>query len=152
MALAAYRPRLAVERLAAELRSTEAWRRNKVGGLLLMLGDGRGIPARIDALEAGGAMYGQGTMRAGDSKNDLATEMSRGIRMFACRDLRVYTQQPLACDPSATGDPLAAQVGAWRGWWKSSSPGSMLRTRQARLDLDVQYTIRPVTIGSYVAR
>jgi hypothetical protein len=152
MALAAYRPRLAVERLAAELRSTEAWRRSKVGGLLLMLGDGRGIPARINALEVGGAMYGQGTIRAGDTANGVGAEMSRGIRMFACRDLRVYTQQPLACDPSASGDTLAAQVGLWREWWKSSSPGFALRMRQARLDLNVQYMIRPVTIDSYVAR
>jgi hypothetical protein len=152
MALAAYRPRLAVERLAAELRSTEAWRRKKVGGLLLMLGDRRGIPARIEALELGSLIYGDGVISADGNTTNAAADSSRGIRMFACRDLRVYTQQPLACDPNATGDALAAQVGAWRGWWKSSSPGFTLRTRQARLDLDVQYTIRPVAIDSYVAR
>jgi hypothetical protein len=153
MALAAYRPRVAVERLTVELRSTEAWRRNKVGGLLLMLGDGRGIPPRIEALELGSLIHGDGIVRReGDSTNAATTDSSRGIRMFACRDLRVYTQQPLACDPTATGDALAAQVGAWRGWWKSSSPEFTLRTQQARLDFDVQYSIRPVTIAEHVAR
>jgi hypothetical protein len=117
-----------------------------------MLGDGRGIPARIDALELGSAMYGYGTMRAGDTTNELATGVSRGIRMSACLDLRVYTQQPLACDPNATGDALAAQVGAWRVWWNASGSGFALRSRQARLDLDLQYQIRPVTIGSHLAR
>jgi hypothetical protein len=118
-----------------------------------MLGDGRGIPARIEALELGSLIYGDGLVSAGgDTTNAATTDSSRGIRMFACRDLRVYTQQPLACDPNATGDALAAHVGAWRAWWKSSSSGFTLRTRQARLDLDVQYTIHSATIDSHVAR
>jgi HEAT repeat protein len=152
MALAAYRPRQAVEHLAAELQSTERWRRSKIAELLLMLGDARGIPARIDAMELGSGMYGEGMMRDGDTTNALATESSRGIRMFACRDLRTYTQQPLPCDPNAAGDALRIQVDAWRRWWNRSRAGLALRMRQARLDLDVQYQIRSVTIDSNVAR
>jgi hypothetical protein len=153
MALAAYRPRQAVERLAAELAARDAWQRNRVGGLLLMLGDARGIPARIKELELGSGIYSVGVMMSdGQSPSAVASDSSRGIRMFACRDLRVYTQQPLPCDPNATGDALAAQVTAWRAWWNTSRSGFAPRTRQARLDLGVQYQIHPVTIGSNVVR
>jgi len=153
MALAAYRPRQAADYLARELQSAEAWRRNNVGELLLMLGDARGIPPRIEALDLGSAIHGQGmVVRAGDTTDAAATESSRGIRMFACRDLRVYTQQPLACDPNATGAALAAQVEGWRAWWKAAGPGFAPRLRQARQDLDLQYQIRPVTIDSHLAR
>ena len=72
--------------------------------------------------------------------------------MFACRDLRVYTQQPLPCDPAATGDALRLQVIAWRDWWEASQATFSVRTRQARLDLKSMYRVRPVTIDTFIAR
>jgi hypothetical protein len=153
MALAAYRPRQAVQHLAADLESREAWQRTEIAELLLMLGDGRGIPAHIDALERGSAIFGEGMIHAdGKTNEEMATDLSRGIRMFACRDLRVYTQTPLPCNPNATGDALAQQVDAWRAWWASSGAGFVLKSREARLDLELMYQIRPVTIDKDVER
>jgi hypothetical protein len=144
LALAAYEPQRAADRLARELNSAEAANRKQAGELLLELGDARGIPSRLEAMERGAAMFGDAMSRDDD--------FSRGLRMFACRDLRVFSQQPLPCDPRATGDALGQQVAAWRAWWESRSSPSPLAVRQARLDLEVQYTIRPVTIGDFVAR
>jgi hypothetical protein len=152
MALAAYRPHRATEHLAAELESPEAWWRNEVAGLLFMLGDARGIPARIDAMELGARIHGQEPGHAEGKTTELANDLSRGIRMFACLDLRVYTQQPLPCDPNATEEALGQQVAAWRAWWASNEAGFAIRPREARLDLSVMYQIHPVTIDVHVAR
>ena len=152
MALAAYRPRRAADYLAAELSATEMVRRSQTGERLLQIGDARGIAARIDALEAGSAMFGGGTVRDGGAPGELERDSSRGVRMFACRDLRVYTQQPLPCDPAAEGVALRSQVTAWRDWWEASRSTFAVRTRQARLDLESMYRVRPVTVGNFIAR
>jgi hypothetical protein len=152
MALAAYRPAEAADYLAAELSATEMFQRSNAAERLLQIGDARGIPARIDALEAGSAMFGGGIMRAGATASEFDRESSRGVRMFACRDLRVYTQQPLPCDPAATGVALKLQVTAWRDWWEASRATFSVRSRQARLDLESMYRIRPVTIDTFIAR
>jgi hypothetical protein len=72
--------------------------------------------------------------------------------MSACLELRVYTQQALACDHNATGDALAGQVGAWRSWWNASRAKFTLKTHQARLDLANMYRVRPITIGEHFSR
>jgi len=148
MALAAYRPDRAIERLALELQAPDAWWRSEIAELLLMLGDGRGIPARIDALELGGALFGQVAISAEGKTDDL----SRGVRMSACLDLRLHTQQPLPCNPNATGDVAAQQAEAWRAWWNSAGGAFTVKPRQARLDRELMYQIHPVTIGESVAR
>lgn len=144
MALAAYEPG-AADRLARELDSSERSHRHRAAELLLDLGDARGIPLRLDALEFGAAVFGASGLPGDD-------DAGRGVRMFACRDLRVFSQQPLPCDPRATGASLKEQVAMWRGWWHSRPSGSPLATRQARLDLEAIYDIRPVTIGEFLAR
>jgi len=152
MALAAYRPRQAADSLVVELLSPNPFHRSKVSELLLKLGDARGIPGRIEAFESGGAIFGYGVRRDGDAGDSQAKDMDRDVRMFACRDLRVYTQQPLPCDPKAIGDDLTAQVSRWRTWWNSSRATFAVRSREARLDLESMYRVRPVTIGEFVVR
>jgi HEAT repeat protein len=144
LALAAYEPQLAADRLARELNAPEAARRKQAGELLLELGDARGLPSRLETMERGAAMFGDSMSRE--------HEYSRVLRMSACRDLRVFSQQPLPCDPKATGESLTQQAAAWHAWWRSRPSGSPLAVRQARLDLENQYDIRPVTIGAFVAR
>ena len=120
------RPR-AVERLAVEAKSLEAWQRNRAAEFLLRLGDRRGIPARLDTLA---------------SDQDAS-------RLFACRDLRVYAQQPLACDPNASAPDREANVAAWHSWWTRAEPTFRVRTREAELDLQVFPAILPVSIGQF---
>lgn len=118
------RPR-AVERLAIEAKSPEAWHRTRASEFLLQLGDKRGIPARLEVL---------------GSDQEAA-------RIFACRDLRVYTQEPLPCDATASAADRAVNGGAWRAWWERAEPTFRVKTRQAELDLQVFPLISPVSIG-----
>ena len=115
LALAAFNRTLAIERLAIEAKSPEAWHRSRASEFLLQLGDSRGIPARLEAFA-----------------ND-----QQATRMFACRDLRVYTQQPMSCDASASGPDRAVNVGAWKAWWEREEPTFRVKTREAELDLRV---------------
>ena len=130
LALSAYNKQRAIEALVKEANSPEAWHRSRAAEFLLQLGDKRGIPARLDALE---------------SDQDAA-------RLFACRDLRVYTQLPLPCDAWATAAERAAQVSGWREWWNESGQTFHVRSREAELDLQVFPFISPVSIGGRSVR
>jgi hypothetical protein len=77
---------------------------------------------------------------------------SRAIRLFACRDLRIYTQQPLPCDAAAPRDVRAAQGAAWRRWLTSDSAKFRIPSRAAALDLEAFPMISPITIGDRTAR
>ena len=130
LALAAFdRPR-AIERLAIEAKSPDAWHRNRASAFLLQLGDSRGIPARLETL-------------ASDQE---------ATRMFACRDVRVYTQQPLPCDASASASDRAVTLRAWQAWWQRAQRTFRVKTREAELDLDVFPLISPVSIGGRSVR
>jgi len=118
------RPR-AVERLALEARAAEAWHRTQASEFLLQLGDKRGIPGRLEGLA-----------------ND-----QEAASMFACRDLRVYTQQPLPCDARATVSDRASHTRAWQAWWERAEPTFRVKTREAELDLQMFPLISPVSIG-----
>ena len=125
LALSAFdRPR-AVERLAIEAKASEAWHRSRASGFLLQLGDRRGIPGRLEGL-------------ASDEE---------AARMFACRDLRVYTQESLPCDARASAFDRAANVRAWHTWWERNEATFRVKSRAAELDLHVFPLISPVSIG-----
>ncbi len=119
LAMAGYdRPR-AIERLAIEVRSPDMWHRRRASEFLLQLSDKRGLPERMDTLATG----------------------EEASRMFACRDLRVYTQQPLSC-------ASASDAAAWRSWWSSAEPTFEVKLRQAQLDLAAFPVITPVAVGN----
>jgi hypothetical protein len=129
LALSAYdRPR-AIEALAREADGGEAWQRGRASEFLLQLGDRRGMPARLDALDG-----------------------SDDTRLFACRDLRVYSQLPLPCDPSAGPAERAAESAAWRAWWNTNGSTFRVRSREAALDLEVFPSISPIGIGGRQVR
>jgi hypothetical protein len=114
LALAAYDLPQAIEQMAKDAANTpESAYRNRASEFLLRLGDRRGIPARLDTLNSD-------------------QEAARG---FACRDLRVYSQQPLPCDAGATPLEHNAHVAAWRTWWSSNERTFRVRSREAALDL-----------------
>jgi HEAT repeat protein len=130
LALAAFdRPR-AVERLAIEAKGPEAWHRSRASEFLLQLGDKRGIPARLEVL-------------ASDQE---------AARMFACRDLRVYTQEALPCDARASASDRSVNLSAWQVWWERAEPTFSVKTRLAELDLQVFPLISPVSIGGRPVR
>lgn len=126
LALSAFdRPR-AVERLAIEAKAPEAWHRSRASEFLLQLGDKRGIPGRLEGLA-----------------ND-----QEAARLFACRDLRVYTQEPLPCDARASASDRATNASAWQAWWERAQPTFRVKTREAELDLQAFPLISPVSIGN----
>ena len=137
--------------LYKELEVGEGWQKNKAAENLLQLGDVRGFPIRIDALARGGAIYGENAM-IGDDPSDFRRGMDGTVRQFACQDLRVFSQQPLPCDPRATGQELQAQVSAWSSWWSSSGGAFVIPRRVASLDLENIYRVPPVTLGSSIVR
>ena len=130
LALSAFDRARAVERLAIEAEAPEAWHRNRASEFLLHLGDTRGIPGRLEGL-------------ASDQE---------AARIFACRDLRVYTQEALACDARASASDRAANVSAWQAWWERAQPTFRVKTRAAELDLQVYPLISPVSIGDRPVR
>ena len=67
--------------------------------------------------------------------------------MFVCRDLRVYTQEPLPCDARASASDRATNVSAWQAWWERAQPTFRVKTREAELDLQAFPLISPVSIG-----
>jgi hypothetical protein len=67
--------------------------------------------------------------------------------MFACRDLRVYSQVSLPCDASASAAGPEANVSAWQSWWERTKPTFRVKTRAAELDLQVFPLVSPVRIG-----
>ena len=130
LALSAFdRPR-ALERLAIEATRPESWQRRRASEFLLELGDKRGIAARLEGLV-----------------NNLDA-----ARMFACRDLRVYTQQPLPCDAAANAVDRATNVSTWHAWWERAEPTFRVKAREAALDLRAYPLISPVRIGNQPVR
>jgi hypothetical protein len=130
LALAALDRQRAIERLAIEARGPETWRRRRASEFLLQLGDRRGIPVLFETL-------------ASDQE---------AARMFACRDLRVYTQQPMPCDASATFSDRAINLNAWLAWWKRAGPTFRVKTREAELDLADDTLVSPVSFGNQLVR
>jgi len=130
LALSAYDRRRAVEQLAKEANGREAWRRRRASEFLLQLGDKRGIPALLETLDSD----------------------QEAIRMFACRDLRVYSQQPLPCDARATVPERAVNGAAWRVWWVANERTFRVRSWEATLDLQVFPLISPVSISGQPVR
>ena len=125
LALSAFdRPR-AVERLVIEAKAPAAWHRSRASEFLLQLGDKRGIPGRLEGL-------------ASDQE---------AARMFACRDVRVYTQEALPCDARASASDRATNADGWQRWWERAQPTFRVKTREAELDLQVFPLISPVSIG-----
>jgi hypothetical protein len=130
LALSAYDKPRAIEALAKEANAAEAWHRNRAAEFLLQLGDKRGIPARLEAMES----------------------EQEASRLFACRDLRVYSQLALPCNASSGVSARAAQFSAWRAWWNGSGATFQVRSREAALDLEVFPLISPVSIGGRAVR
>lgn len=125
LALSAFDRRRAVDRLAVESAAPEGRQRTRASEFLLRLGDTRGIPARLEAL----------------------TSDQEAIRLFACRDLRAYTQMPLPCEADASLSDRAANARAWRQWWERAGPTFRVNAHAAALDLQAFPVISPVTIG-----
>lgn len=112
LALAAYDKAAAIAQLAVEARAPSEWpHRDWASEFLLRLGDARGIPGRLEALSS-----------------DLEYR-----RLKACRDLRVYTQQPLPCHDEETNADSVRQT--WLAWWKANQSTFQVRQREAALDL-----------------
>jgi HEAT repeat protein len=111
-ALAAFDKRMATGQLARELRSSEDWIRHQAADFLVRLGDARGIPVIIEQLDS----------------------FDEATRNLACRDLRMYTQQPLPCDSHVAGDLPAVDLEYWRQWWRSHRHGFRVASREAALD------------------
>jgi hypothetical protein len=125
LALAAFDRSRAVERLVMEAKTPDAWHRSRASEFLLQLGDKRGIPARLEGLSSD----------------------QEAARVFACRDLRVYTQEVLPCDARASASNRAANVNAWHAWWGRAEPTFRVKTHEAELDLQAFPLISPVSIG-----
>jgi hypothetical protein len=111
LALAAYDRAPAIAQLAIEAQSSDWWHRDRASEFLLRLGDARGIPGRIAALG-----------------NELESS-----RKNACRDLRVYSQQPLPCDIEEDHKRVRQ---AWFAWWRTHQRTFKVRQREAELDLE----------------
>jgi hypothetical protein len=130
LALAAYdRPR-ALDRLAQDADASEGGSPDLASEFLLQLGDKRGIPARLATLN-----------------HDY-----EALRLYACRDLRMYSQQPLPCDARATPLERAVQVAAWNAWWIASERTFTVKTHEAILDLHASPLISPVSFGGRVVQ
>ena len=141
LALAAYQRPKATRRWRRSWRPGDTWIRTNAADFLLELGDRRGLPIRLEAFERGGELYG--------TRQD---EDGSAIRLFACRDLRTYTQQPLPCDAHASPDVRAAQATAWRQWWNANSASFRIPSRAVALDLEAFPLISPIAIGDRIAR
>jgi len=140
LALAMYQRPAAVEALARELVTPgDAPALTKAAEFLLDLGDRRGLPSRLEAFDRDAKFY---------TNNDTG----RATRRFACRDLRIYTQQPLPCDGDAPADVRAVQAGAWRNWLNAQGASFQIPQRAAALDLEAFPLISPIAIGNRIAR
>jgi HEAT repeat protein len=129
LALAAYDRRSAIRQLTHELSSSsDEWIRNQAADFLLRLGDARGIPALIERLDS----------------------VHEATRHLACRDLRMYTQQPLPCDSHVSGDQAVVDLVYWRQWWRSHRHGFQVKAREAALDQRAALSV-PAVIFSRVS-
>jgi hypothetical protein len=118
LALSAFDRRAAVEHLAREAASSDAGLRWRASDFLLQLGDARGIPSLLDRLD----------------------DQFEPIRRLACRDLRIYTQQPLPCDPNP-----AAGADRWRAWWFAHEHSFSVKASEAKLDQAAGPRVSPVS-------
>jgi hypothetical protein len=142
VALAMYQRPRAADALAMELRRAgDVAVRANAAEFLLELGDRRGFPMRLEAFERGAELYG--------AIRDK--EVARAFRLFACKDLRIYTQQPLPCDADAPADVRTAQAIAWRNWFHANG-AFRIPTRAAALDLEAFPVISPISIGNQITR
>lgn len=123
LALSAFSRRPATDQLALELRTVERWQRRGVSDFLLRLGDARGIPALLDTLD----------------------DPAEPPPFFACRDLRIYTQQPLPCDPRADAGQRSREAAEWRAWWRAQQGSFRVPTFEAELDQAVGLRVSPVS-------
>src|SRR4030095_1999935 len=112
---------------------------SKAAEFLLDLGDRRGLASRLEAFDR-------------DAKLSINNNAGRAIRLFACRDLRIYTQQPLSCDADAPADVRAVQAAAWRNWLNTQGATFEIPQRAAALDLEAFPLISPIAIGNRIAR
>jgi hypothetical protein len=112
---------------------------NTAAGFLLDLGDRRGLPSRLEAFDR-------------NPKLHINDNVARATRRFACRDLRIYTQQPLPCDGDAPVDVRAVQAAAWRNWLNTQGATFQIPQRAAALDLEAYPLISPIAIGERIAR
>jgi HEAT repeat protein len=122
LAIGTYDRRAALHYLSSELARPEQWIRDKAAEFLLLLDDARGIPILIDRLERD----------------------HEAARYLACRDLRLYTQQPLPCDSTLPPTERAANVERWRSWW-STVTNFQPKRHQAALDLLAIPEVLPVS-------
>jgi HEAT repeat protein len=140
LALAMYQRQAAEEALARELvRPGDAPALRKAAEFLLDLGDRRGLPSRLEAFDRDAKLY-------------INNDAGRATRRFACRDLRIYTQQPLPCDADAPADVRAVQAAAWRNWLTTQGAAFQIPQRAAVLDLEAYPLISPIAIGQRIAR
>jgi HEAT repeat protein len=123
LAISAFDKRAAVDNLARELGSSDAGVRWRASDFLLQLGDARGIASLIDRLE----------------------DPFEPTRRLACRDLRMYTQQALPCDP----DP-ARGADRWRAWWSVHEQSFNVRITEAKLDEGAFPRVSPVSFRAGV--
>jgi HEAT repeat protein len=138
LALAMYQRPAAVEALARELvRPGEDPVFSKAAEFLLDLGDRRGLPSRLTAFDR-------------DAKFYINNNTGRATRRFACRDLRIYTQQPLPCHGDAPADVRAVQAAAWRNWLNTQGATFQIPQRAALLDLEAYPLISPIAIGQRI--
>jgi HEAT repeats len=111
LAVGSYDRRAALDHLIQEMDSPDPGIRNRAADFLLLLDDARGIPALIDRLE----------------------DSFEPTRNQACRNLRLYTQQPLPCDGRLPAEKRTENVKRWRSWLGTVSKFEP-RGRQAALD------------------
>jgi HEAT repeat protein len=121
LAVGSYDRRAALYQLVHEMNLPDRGFRDHAAAFLLLLDDARGIPVLIDRLE----------------------DSDESTRHLACRDLRLYTQQPLPCDGRLPAEERATNVKRWRSWWSTVSKFEP-RGRQAALDRLVS-SVTPVS-------
>jgi HEAT repeat protein len=122
LAVGSYNRRAALDRLVHEMDLPDRGSRHRAADYLLLLDDARGIPVLIDRLE----------------------DSFEPTRHLACRDLRLYTQQPLPCDGKLPAEERAESVKRWRSWWSTVSKFKP-KGRQAALDRLASPAISPVS-------
>ncbi len=122
LAVGSYDRRAAIERLALEMDLPDQGFRKNAADFLLRLEDARGVPVLIDLLES----------------------TYESSRQQACRDLRLYTQQPLPCDGSLPAVERATNVKRWRMWWSSISTFEP-KGHEAKLDSLASPEVIPVS-------
>jgi hypothetical protein len=131
LAVGSYDRRTALDHLTKELARPDDGFRSQAADFLLAFDDARGIPILIDRLNSD----------------------YEATRLMACRDLRIYTQQPLPCDSALPPPERDANAERWRSWW-NTAPTFQVKGRQAALDRLAGPEVLPVSFeqGLHVAQ